>query len=199
MTSESRQKEKLRCIKERTLLTHLQCALIAFISTKADIKLSPPKRVSRLSQDFLNISSITFLTENPLFTLNFKDFIKRRKKEKNAEMLKNGIDYRIMERKIQNEKKREILHLLEDILFEDGFIVYYENENREGIRGNVFIQMPDKQIVNKEMIIKLGESIEKYCSDRFIEKRKQNISIEMIILTKEKVLNIINETDVDRV
>ncbi|ELP85533.1 hypothetical protein EIN_148450 [Entamoeba invadens IP1] len=193
MSAESRHREKLRCIGERTLLTNLECSLLAFISTKADVVLSRPKKVGQFSHEFLSVFTITFLEENTPFTFEVPSFLKRKKTEKLVELNKEGKKGKKGFRQVQNQKKREVIHLLEDILFEDGFLVFYDNENREGIRGNVIIQMPNGQIIQKEMIIKLGEAIWTYCSNKFNEEQRSVLIKEKVTFSKEKVMSIISE------
>ncbi|ELP95295.1 hypothetical protein EIN_141370 [Entamoeba invadens IP1] len=180
MTMQSRYREKIRCINERTLLTHLQCALLAFISTKAGVVLCrPPKK-------------------SGAFHTNFSTFIpshlqmKTQKKEKLQQLIKDGGFAKKCNRQIENEKKRDTIHILEDILFEDGFVVFYDNENREGIRGNVFIQMPNGELLNKDMIVKLGEAVWNYCTDKMNDDKKPILIQEKVVLSQAKVMEIIN-------
>ncbi|ELP91122.1 hypothetical protein EIN_269580 [Entamoeba invadens IP1] len=149
--------KKNQCVRERTMISNLQCALLAFIATKAEIELTKQKKQSKLSREFLCVNFINFSEE--LYTFDVKKYVKIRLNEKLNLFIKNGFNATTAHRKVVNEKKREVLHLLEDILFNEGFVVYYENENREGIRGNVFIQMPDGRIIERDMIINLGTKI----------------------------------------
>ncbi|ELP88796.1 hypothetical protein EIN_438060 [Entamoeba invadens IP1] len=183
MAFELKSTDKRRCVDERTLLSNLQCSLLAFLAMKCDITVGKQKKNSQYSRKFMNIKQILFHKDQP-FIFNVQTFLTKRCLEKMASFEGDGVSQRTALRRALNEKKRDSLHILEDILIEDGLVTIYEVENREGIRGNVCIKLPDGSIVNKKMIEKLGESIWMYCECELTNKSK-------VVLDKELVMTLI--------
>ncbi|ELP87594.1 hypothetical protein EIN_145680 [Entamoeba invadens IP1] len=179
--------ENIKCINERTQLSYLQCSLLAFISMNRRVVVGHLKKPSKYSNKFIEIQKVFFDNDEYSFVFNVQSFLAKRAQERMSSYNKKNSSGKWALRKVRSQKKRECIHLLEDILFEDGFVVMYDTENREGIGGNIFIILPDGSVMDKVMIKRLGQTIWNYCE---VEKKDTkeiilNNGVVMTLLSRE--------------
>ncbi|ELP84941.1 hypothetical protein EIN_367940 [Entamoeba invadens IP1] len=171
-------------VVERSTLTNLQCALLAFLSIRANVIIAKPQKSTKFSKQFLVLRQINFTDENFIFDVN--TFVTKRIQDRMNIMRTMGLSDKTAYRKTMNFKKREVLEVLEDLLFEEGFIVLYQKINREGVRGDISIKMPNGKVIGKEIIMKLGNNVWDFCLQKFKKSKK-------IVLNSENVLGLIHD------
>ena len=111
-------------------------------------------------------------------------------KQRNIERIKNHqnqeITMKTAIRRGQAFKRRENMHLLEDILFEHNYLIQIEKEDREGIRGNTLIFYQNTLLFDLDDIMYIGKNICDYVINK-LGKNKQ------ITLDKNELKKFFNE------
>ncbi|ELP83962.1 hypothetical protein EIN_500500 [Entamoeba invadens IP1] len=146
-----------RCLERRNMITCLECCLIGLLSHKCSLHISKPKKKTFFTLQFMKVTKIVF-NDVEEWCFNVEAVVDQRRKEMENTYLKKGVPQSTAFRKSMDKKKRELMHLLEDFLYEEGFDIRYSCENREGIFGFVSISK-NGYVMDKEDICKMGETI----------------------------------------
>ena len=104
----------------RDSLACQEALLIGLLSKYATITIRKPSKVSKVTKQFISIDSISFNGVNDKIIIS--DFIKQRCDDLLNEDLKNNIPMKTAKRRYQNNKKLELLTLMQDILTEEGYL-----------------------------------------------------------------------------
>ncbi|ELP91487.1 hypothetical protein EIN_144470, partial [Entamoeba invadens IP1] len=128
-----------RCIEQRNMQTSLECCLPALLSQKGTLKIANPQKKTTYSSEFIKLTQLTF-NDVEEWTLDIINVVKERCRDIEKFMLMSGVSKGTAYRRSMDAKRREFMHLIEDILFVEGYDITYTSENREGISGDVKIR-----------------------------------------------------------
>ncbi|ELP92488.1 hypothetical protein EIN_523860 [Entamoeba invadens IP1] len=150
--------EARRYIDQRNTSTYLECTLLALLSNECSVHFSRPQKSTKYSHQFLKVSKLT-LYQSEVWQLEVSSLVKRRCKEMENVYILKGASQKTALRRALNKKRRETMHILEDILYEEGYSVSYKGENREGIYGEMSVVFPNGIILNNDRIERLGKLV----------------------------------------
>ncbi|ELP85916.1 hypothetical protein EIN_135000 [Entamoeba invadens IP1] len=149
----------------RNLQSDLECVLLALLSSKYKFTIAKPQKKAEYSRQFIKVKNmIKFDDLN--FTFHVQKFFKKCSLESISLSLKNGLTQKTAKRRSQAYKRRLALHLFEDLLLEDGFLITTHKENREGIIGDVTIYKNNLPSFSKNDIQNIGPVIWDFLNER---------------------------------
>nr|BAN40383.1 hypothetical protein [Entamoeba invadens] len=149
----------------RNLQSDLECVLLALLSSKYKFTIAKPQKKAEYSGQFIKVKNmIKFDDLN--FTFHVQKFFMKCSLESISLSLKNGLTQKTAKRRSQAYKRRLALHLFEDLLLEDGFLITTHKENREGIIGDVTIYKNNLPSFSKNDIQNIGPVIWDFLNER---------------------------------
>ncbi|ELP85896.1 hypothetical protein EIN_134400 [Entamoeba invadens IP1] len=151
--------------RERNIQVELECVLIALLSHKYSFVISRPQKKSRLTLEFVKIKTI-IRTDEPDFAFDVQKHLKARSMKWANIMYGDGVAKLTATRRSMLMKRNDVVHLLEDLLFEDNITTFCQKENREGIVGSVAINFYNEFLLPHEEISKTGNAIWNYFMQR---------------------------------
>ena len=174
-------KKKYRKCRKGMKLTHqealklqvnLECVLLALLSNRFKYVITVPQKRTKSAVQFIKVKEM--ILTSPLeeqFTFNIQKFIKVRSAEYVIRQVELGINAITAQRRMQDMKHIETIHLYEDILGLD-YIVEKGYEDRDGIHGDVNIFYEQKLMYSKEEIERIGSEIYQYLNQKLLSNAK---------------------------
>ena len=148
---------KSKQIEMMNLQAELQAVLLAILSKYCTVSIGRPHRKSTLTIQFMKVTGLEFGNGDYIDTLNF---IQRRSAEKAIdEVLKEKTSRKTALRRVQSEKRMELMKFLEDVLMEFGWFVDSHIETADGYDGDVNIFYNGKLFYSTEQIKSIGSQI----------------------------------------
>ncbi|ELP84344.1 hypothetical protein EIN_277940 [Entamoeba invadens IP1] len=163
-------RDSQRFIEQRNLQTYLECTILAILSYNTEIQLIKPQKLTKHSQPFIKIKKLMILNDDK-WSLEIDTIVKERIKAIEKDYKNSGVAKNTAFRRSLNHKKRDMMHIVEDIIYEWGYTVRYEGENREGIYGNVEIEMPNGKLINKKRIVDIDQRVWEYLRVKMVSSK----------------------------
>ena len=145
--------------------------MIALLNQTNEIIIGKSQKISTKTIPLIKVISI----KNNSFDFQIQQFIKKRNIERINEQNKLQITMKTAKRRGQAFKRRENMHILEDILFENNYVINIEKEDRDGIRGNVCIFYDHTLIYTLNEIMNKGKIICEYIINKLGKNKQINI------------------------
>ncbi|ELP94649.1 hypothetical protein EIN_498590 [Entamoeba invadens IP1] len=172
----------------RNFQTLQQCLCICLLSEMADITIKQPAKKSVVTQQYMRIKSIDF-GDGEVLVLT--EFLKRRCVEQKNDDIARGVPCKTATRRLQNNKKIELLHLLIDLLvvrcgyeFESKYTEGKIGTNKQESIKKVI--RDDKVIIEGEKLLDAAEQI-----NQIITRRLQVTHKELVIKRGDPMLSLI--------
>ena len=125
----------------------LQVTMICVLSKFCGFEISKPQKNVKVTKEFLKIKYIRYKRER----LSVKEFKERRFEEIKTYMMKHeNITETCFKHRLEQIRRREVMHLLEDMLLQLGIFVYIETEENNGFSGDSIIYGREEQIKLEE-------------------------------------------------
>ena len=162
---------------------NLQAVLIACLSEHATLVFRRSQKASTSTEEFLILKSIQFSKTDIIDCQKFK---KSRFDEIKVEMNKEKeITDTVFHHRIEYLKRREICHLMEDLLVEFGKVVLVEKEETNGISGwNTHI-LTDKGILHQPQFKLIADDVRQYINNLLSVKQQATIPKKSLSLFLE--------------
>ena len=167
---DTKPRERLREIVN--LQSFLQSVLLGILSQYCTITIGKPQRKSTVTFQFIKVRYLEFGHDK----IEVQKFIKQRAKEIINNHSMEGITEKTAKRRCQSSKRREVVYLLIDLLQEYHYHVSMENEETEGISGNVSIYRDKDLLYSKNEICDKGLEINKYIFEKLGNNKQQVIA-----------------------
>ena len=154
------------------LQVNIECVLLALLSNRFKYVITVPQKRTKSAVQFIKVKEM--ILTSPLeeqFTFNIQKFIKVRSAEYVIRQVELGINAITAQRRMQDMKHIETIHLYEDILGLD-YIVEKGYEDRDGIHGDVNIFYEQKLMYSKEEIERIGGEIYQYLNQKLLSNAK---------------------------
>ncbi|BFU18142.1 hypothetical protein EHI8A_056290 [Entamoeba histolytica HM-1:IMSS-B] len=148
------------------LQVDFECVLLALLSSHYEFVMTKPQKKTKTSFQFMKVKeAISCDPKEDFFVFNVQKFIKTRASEMVSSEIRNGISYLTAQRRVQDLKHIETIHLFEDMLGED-YIFEIGFEDRDGIHGSIHIYFRDQLLYTTNQIKKIGQSIYLYINSK---------------------------------
>ncbi|KAL7717590.1 TATA-binding protein-associated phosphoprotein [Entamoeba marina] len=138
----------------RNYQTIQETICIALLNQFSDISIKQPTKKSVVTQQFMRINTISFGDEDDI---DVTGFLRGRCLDHKNFDLKSGVSTKTADRRYQNNKKIEMLHLLIDLLMVNGY--HFKTKTTEGKSG-VFKLEAIKEIYYKDKLVYTNSEIE---------------------------------------
>ncbi|EKE41367.1 hypothetical protein ENUP19_0003G0050 [Entamoeba nuttalli] len=152
-----------------------QAIFIALLSQFFEIVIRPPVKKSIVSFQLLRVDAIKLMKD----VLSINDFIIARCKEKYKMDIKMGTLEKTAKRRSDTNRVTELLHLLQDLLREKGFIFISKfTDGKNGaqvIETITSIKGPNGLYLTQTDITKKGETISKYLNSEMSKSTRKFI------------------------
>ncbi|ELP93063.1 hypothetical protein EIN_052780 [Entamoeba invadens IP1] len=132
----------------QTAQSELGIIYITLLSSFSTVIIGKPRHLATKTLQFMRVKEIVFEKD----TLNILDYVAMRKKDKINYLLKTGLSQKTANRRFSFEKRQEIMHYLEDVLFLYHFDTKLEIDEADGIEGKLSIHKNNKLIVDDQTI-----------------------------------------------
>ncbi|ELP85126.1 hypothetical protein EIN_080980 [Entamoeba invadens IP1] len=159
--------------EERNTQVELECVLLALLSLKYSFTISKPQKKAENTKLFIKVKSVK--KNNDTFVFDLQQFVKLQTSQIYHSMTESGIKQKTAFRRTQSNKRSQVVHFFEDLLFEEGFLVMYKKFNREGVVGDLNIYYNQRIMLNKIQIRQIGNTVWSY----LMEKQKRTNTFEI--------------------
>ena len=168
----------------------LQVTMICVLSKFCGFEISKPQKNVKVTKEFLKIKYIRYKRER----LSVKEFKERRFEEIKTYMMKHeNITETCFKHRLEQIRRREVMHLLEDMLLQLGIFVYIETEENNGFSGDSIIYGREEQIKLEEYET-IADGVREYIRLKMGNKTKVKIEKgELLQFIPEGKLKIFNK------
>ena len=171
-TLDRKTRPKYRQIILKNNQSDLEATMICLLSKFCPLEFKKPQKAVTVSKEFLTLKYIKFPREK----FNVREWKRRRYENiKKCMMEEERISGRCFQHRLEQINRREMTHLLEDILLQYGVFVFIEREENNGISGDSNIYYKGATL-HKFEYVEIAERVRKYIRQKMESKR--NISLE---------------------